>query len=222
MMKAKAWVFGTALLLALPALATDSADDKASAQPAAEKEALPAGGEVPAPEGGKVPAPEEQGEAGTTAEGDQAMSAPSGTVARATFTTAIEEHEPVDEIESLGNDQQTVVFFTELRGFEGRTLEHVWERQGEEMARVPFLVGGPRWRVYSRKTLDPGQTGQWTVTVVDESGEELMSETLDYVVAAEMPQDEMLAEEEANGEAQEAGAPEPRKADDAVPAAIPE
>jgi hypothetical protein len=214
MMKLKAWVFGTALLLALPALATDSTDDKASAEPAAEKEAMAAGGEAPAPE--------EWSEAGTTAEGDQARSAPSGTVARATFTTAIEEREPVDEIESLGNDRQSVVFFTDLRGFEGRTLEHVWARQGEEMARVPFLVGGPRWRVYSRKTLDPGQTGQWTVTVVDESGAELMSETLDYVVATEMPQDETLAEERAKGEAQESGAPEPEKSDEAVPAAMPE
>jgi hypothetical protein len=61
----------------------------------------------------------------------------------------------------------------------------VWERDGAEVARVPFYVGGARWRVYSSKQLDPEWTGEWSVTVVDESGRELHQEGFSYVPAGE-------------------------------------
>ena len=35
---------------------------------------------------------------------------------------------------------------------------------------VSFDVGGPRWRVYSKKLLDAKTIGQWTVVVTDENG----------------------------------------------------
>ena len=55
------------------------------------------------------------------------------------------------------------------------------------MAEVRFRIGGPRWRVYSRKTLDPAQLGRWTVVVTDGSGWPLHAETFDYVAAAPTP-----------------------------------
>ncbi len=92
-----------------------------------------------------------------------------GKVARAQFTTAVVEREPVDEIVLLDGGADHIYFFTELKFLQGRTIVHRWEYGGKVQAEVAFEVGGPRWRVYSRKTLLPTQRGDWTVVVVDKA-----------------------------------------------------
>ena len=91
-------------------------------------------------------------------------------VARAQFTTAIEDREPVNDFFRIDNDTGRVVFFTELRDLDGRTVTHRWMHDGEVQATVDFEVGGPRWRVWSSKDLIPAWTGAWTVEVVDDTG----------------------------------------------------
>lgn len=93
---------------------------------------------------------------------------PEGKVARAQFTRAVVNREPVDEVLELPNTAREIFFFTDLRGLAGRRVVHRWEYQGRVMAEVGFDVGGPRWRVFSRKALLPTQTGKWSVVVVDE------------------------------------------------------
>lgn len=95
---------------------------------------------------------------------------PNASVARAIFTTAVVDREPVDDLTSLPVDRDEVYFFTDLRGLEGRTVTHRWEYGGQVVSEVPFEVGGPRWRVYSKKSLKAAQAGEWTVMVLDESG----------------------------------------------------
>jgi hypothetical protein len=95
---------------------------------------------------------------------------PDAYVARAMFTTGIVDREPVDQVVSLGPDQNTIYFFTDLRNLQGRTVTHRWEFDGQFMGQISFKVGGPRWRVYSKRTLNPGVSGKWTVLVLDESG----------------------------------------------------
>ncbi len=123
------------------------------------------------------------------AEPTQAVEAPEVSekvVARAAFTTLVAEREPQDEVSRLTNEHNRIIFFTDLRNLDGRSVTHVWERDGVVMARVPFSVKGPRWRVYSTKNLEPSWVGEWTVKVVDDAGEELHRETFRYVsVAAE-------------------------------------
>jgi hypothetical protein len=109
-------------------------------------------------------------------------------VARGTFTTAVESREPVDSITALGSNQERVFYFTELVGIGGREVTHRWDYQGEVVAEVPFAVGGPRWRAYSSKTLHKGQLGEWTVTVVDETGAVLRTDNLVYEAAAPQPE----------------------------------
>lgn len=109
---------------------------------------------------------------------------PGATVARAIFTTGIEDREPVDELAELPADAGQVYFFTELQGLEGRTVSHRWEYEGRVVAEVPFEVGGPRWRVYSVKTMSPELVGTWTVMVVDESGWPVDAGVLEVVPAA--------------------------------------
>jgi len=99
-----------------------------------------------------------------------------GRVARAAVTTGVVGREPRDSVERVSGDVMQLSYFTELVELQGRTITHVWERQGEEMARVSFEVGGPRWRVHSTKQLRPDWIGAWRVSVVDESGNELRSD----------------------------------------------
>ena len=101
-----------------------------------------------------------------------------GSVARAMFTSAVEEREPVDTLERVPADTPSVHYFTELGDLTDRTVTHVWSHEGEAMDEVSFDVGGPRWRVWSRKTLRPEWAGEWTVTVVDDAGNELHSDRL--------------------------------------------
>lgn len=105
---------------------------------------------------------------------------PDGWVERAMFTTAVENREPVDQVAILPVTEGQVFFFTDLRELQGRTITHRWEYQGQVMAEVSFEVNGPRWRVFSRKSLDPGQLGKWTAIVVDESGWPLRAAIFEY------------------------------------------
>ncbi len=105
---------------------------------------------------------------------------PDGWVERAMFTTAVENREPVDQVAILPDTDGQVFFFTDLRELQGRTITHRWEYQGQVMAEVAFEVNGPRWRVFSLKSLDPGQLGKWTVIVVDESGWPLRAAIFEY------------------------------------------
>ena len=137
-------------------------------------------GEAPEVAPGEAPAdsPVAPSEAGLPAEAQ---------VTRAVFARAIVEREPRDVISSLDADASQMFFFTELLGMEGRTVRHRWELDGQVIAEVPFQVGGPRWRVYSSKSLLPAQPGSWTVSVVDESGSVLRSETLSRALATGEP-----------------------------------
>ena len=91
-----------------------------------------------------------------------------GEVTRSTFTSAVVDREPVDELALINDGRTEVYFFTELKFLEGRTIIHRWEYKGVLQAEVPFTVGGPRWRVFSKKTLLPYQQGDWTVVVTDQ------------------------------------------------------
>jgi hypothetical protein len=95
---------------------------------------------------------------------------PDAYVARAQFTTAVVDREPVDQVMELDAQADRIYFFTDLRNLQGRTITHRWEFEGKILSEVHFKVGGPRWRVYSAKSLNLGETGKWTVFVLDESG----------------------------------------------------
>lgn len=105
---------------------------------------------------------------------------PQWQVARAQFTSAIRDREPVDQLVVASPLISEVYFFTDLRHLEGRTVTHRWEYEGRVVSQVPFKVGGPRWRVNSKKEIEPDQVGEWVVTVIDESGWPLYSEMFRY------------------------------------------
>lgn len=108
-------------------------------------------------------------------------------IARAVFTSNVDNREPVDKIGQLTNDHEKVYFFTEIRGMSGHKVTHRWEHAGEVKAELSFNVGSDRWRVWSSKNLQPQWVGEWIVTVVDDAGNTLAEESMAYVPQAAAP-----------------------------------
>jgi hypothetical protein len=119
---------------------------------------------------------------GTGATGNSAKK-PAGYVKRATFTTAIKNREPTNNISELHNHQQKIYYFTDLRGMQGQKVKHRWIYKGKVMAEVEFKVKGPRWRAYSSKWLERGWLGDWTVSTIDRRGRTLSRNRFSYTEA---------------------------------------
>jgi len=105
---------------------------------------------------------------------------PDWNVARAQFTTGIKNREPVDQVVVMSPPSSEIYFFTDLRHLEGREVQHRWSYQGRVVSMKPFEIKGARWRVYSKHVIEPEQTGEWSVTVYDESGWPLYTELFLY------------------------------------------
>src|SRR4030065_48573 len=110
----------------------------------------------------------------------QAMPKTTGTVARAQFTNAIQDREPVDKVSNLLNDKNRVYFFSEIKDAPNQKITHRWEHNGKVMSDTGFDVGGKRWRVASSKTLDPSWTGERKGSVVDEAGRPARASTFTF------------------------------------------
>jgi len=120
-----------------------------------------------------------------------------GTVARGVVTTSVVDREPANDLDKVPASDTKVLFFTELRGMAGQTIKHRWMHNGETMAEVSFNVGGPRWRVWSSKSMIPDWQGEWTVQVVDGSDQVLTEKSFSYgEAAAEAPAAEKAPMEE--------------------------
>ena len=111
-----------------------------------------------------------------------------GTVVRAVFTTGISEREPVDTLDGIEAQEQTIYYFTELQDMQGQTAIHRWEYKDEVMAEVSFEVKGPRWRVWSSKKLQQAWTGEWRVSVVNSANEVIKESILNVMPATESAQ----------------------------------
>ena len=108
-----------------------------------------------------------------------------GNIARAMFTTAIDNREPVDSVLILENNTTDIYFFSDLRHFQGKTIKHRWEYEGRVVNEKTFDVKGPRWRVYSVHKIDRNMLGRWTVVVTDDKGCPLKAVIFQYVSAGE-------------------------------------
>jgi hypothetical protein len=110
-----------------------------------------------------------------------------GSVARATITSDVQNREPVDSLSMVTTDDSKVFYFTEIQDMAGHTVTHRWEYNGQVMAEVDFEIGGPRWRVYSSKTMTPDWVGNWKVSVIDEDGSPLSVNTFSYTADSMTP-----------------------------------
>lgn len=203
--------------LALPAFAaeehTPSTTDTAAEQVAPASEATSAG-VAPASEAAMPDVEPERAE-------PTPAPIPSGAVARGTFTTAIEQREPIDSVTSVESDEDRVYYFNEYVGISGRRVVHRWEFDGEVVAEVPIEIGGPRWRAHSSKGLDASRLGEWTVSVVDESGHVVRTDS--FVYEAPAPEPEIAAPTSASATPATPAAPAPGDAGEADrPGSVPQ
>ncbi len=104
-----------------------------------------------------------------------------GNIARAMFTTKIDDREPVDRVLILENKTPQLYFFSDLRHLQGQTVKHRWEYEGRVMKEKVFKVQGPRWRVYSLNKLDKSMVGRWTVVITDQDDCPLKAVIFQYV-----------------------------------------
>lgn len=105
----------------------------------------------------------------------------SPTIARSQFTTAVVNREPTDNVVMLSSNSDKVYFFTELSNLAGQRVTHRWQYQGKLMAEIKFNVKSDRWRVFSSKKIRPDWTGEWSVDLLDEHGNSLLTDRLEVV-----------------------------------------
>ncbi len=104
-------------------------------------------------------------------------SAWAGSVERGSFTTAVVDREPVDQITEVSPEQTQITYFTELKDLTGHHITHQWVYDDNVMFEKTFAVGGPRWRVWSSKNLMPGWKGTWVVNTLDDDRSVLMTQS---------------------------------------------
>jgi hypothetical protein len=103
-------------------------------------------------------------------------------IARAQFTTAVRDRAPSDSLTTIAAGTTEVSFFTEVKGMNGETITHRWQRDGKVAFEKTFTVGADRWRVWSSKNV-AGAKGEWSVDIVDKSGTSLGT----YKISAATP-----------------------------------
>jgi hypothetical protein len=106
-----------------------------------------------------------------------------GKISRAVFTSSVQNHEPIDQLNILSQLISEVFYFTEFKNFQGQTLIHEWSHNGKLSHRIRFAITGKRWRVHSSKAFKLGkaQEGTWTVKILDEVGTVLRENRIDYI-----------------------------------------
>jgi len=93
-----------------------------------------------------------------------------GSIGRAFFANGIENREPMRVLNRVESNREAVYFFSELIDFTDQLVSHRWIFDSQVEAEVEFEVGGPRWRVWSRKTIPDNQRGLWQVDIIDQQG----------------------------------------------------
>ncbi len=112
---------------------------------------------------------------------DPSLGVLGGSVSRSAFTSAVVNREPVDRLERVDTAHPYVYYFTDLKGMTGRKVTHRWSYRGHVVKEQTFRVGAPRWRVWSATALPPNQLGKWRVSVINDLGEVVWEEEIDFV-----------------------------------------
>ncbi|MBA5248186.1 MAG: DUF2914 domain-containing protein [Gammaproteobacteria bacterium] len=111
----------------------------------------------------------------------QAFSAwPHKDISQAVFSKSIDQRTPVELITEADNSLKKIYFFTNIRHLKGDKITHRWLYKGKVKAEVSFDIKGNRWRVWSSKNLWHTWVGVWTVEVIDQNEQILLTKTFEY------------------------------------------
>lgn len=103
-----------------------------------------------------------------------------GSVENATFTSNVADGAPVDFRQAFDTNTRIVYYYTEILDLQGQTVIHRWKREGKLMQEVPIRVQRPRQAVWSKSTMQPDWTGNWTVEVVTARGVVIETDNFAY------------------------------------------
>jgi hypothetical protein len=96
-------------------------------------------------------------------------------VIRALLTYKVIDNEPASEIVlplKISKKESTwIYFFVELTGMKDKTVYHEWLLDGELISRKKVNITGEKWRTASRQSFHYTSENNWTVRLVEESGE---------------------------------------------------
>jgi hypothetical protein len=83
----------------------------------------------------------------------------------------VENLECVDPKEEFSANVGRLYCFTRIAGAQVNTeVTHVWYYGDSERARIALAVRSTNYRTYSSKRIQPHETGQWRVEVLDSNG----------------------------------------------------
>ncbi len=95
-------------------------------------------------------------------------------VNRIAIAKDIVEREPVDTGTTFSNEIPKLFCFTHITGANNEmTVTHRWVYNDTLTWEVKLPVQSASWRTYSSKNFIQQWTGEWTVVILDESGDEL-------------------------------------------------
>ena len=85
----------------------------------------------------------------------------------------VAEREPVGAADSFANSVGSLMCFTQVSTREETPMKlyHRWFVGEKLAAEIPIRVGGPMWRCWSRKSIQPSWSGPCRVEILTEEGE---------------------------------------------------
>lgn len=104
------------------------------------------------------------------------------------ITSDVQDRMPVDTLTEVSGQGDVVYCWTHITGADMETtIQHVWYRDDEEMARIELRVASADWRTWSSKSIQPLYAGEWRVEVLGPSGTLLDSVTFQVTEAGPGP-----------------------------------
>ena len=104
----------------------------------------------------------------------------SGSVTTKTFTTAIVDGKPADDLRAFENTVDTIYFYTVLEGLKGQAVTHRWKYAGHVISNAAISVTDDPFSTWSSNKIESNWTGFWTVEVLDKDSEVIGFGTFQY------------------------------------------
>lgn len=100
--------------------------------------------------------------------------------------TAVVDHELRGRSDRFEEGTEVWFWTRVIGGHAGELVRHVWYHESHQVGVAILPLGGPHWRTQSRRSLDPGSAGRWSVEVRDARGRLLVREQFVCVPAESM------------------------------------
>jgi hypothetical protein len=104
----------------------------------------------------------------------------SESVTTKTFTTAIVDGKPADDLRAFENTVDTIYFYTVLEGLKGQAVTHRWKYAGHVISNADISVTDDPFSTWSSNKIESKWTGFWTVQVVDRNNKVIGFGTFQY------------------------------------------